>query len=42
MIQFILDLCSGILLLGAFIFAIESTKLVEEKKKRQKERNNER
>ena len=40
MIEFLLVLANGLILLTAFVFAWESTKMVEEKKKRQRERKN--
>jgi|TARA_R100000084_G_C4593262_1_gene119528 hypothetical protein len=38
MIKFLLVLANGLILLTALVFAWESTKMVEEKKKRQRER----
>lgn len=40
MIDFFLELANGLILLTAGVFAWESTKMVEEKKQRQRERNN--
>ena len=40
MIDLFLELVNGLILLTAFVFAWESTKMVEEKKQRQRERKN--
>ena len=38
MIELFLDLCLGLIVLAGGLFAAEATRMVEEKKKRQKER----
>ena len=40
MIELFLDLCLGLIVLAGGLFAAESTRMVEEKKKRQRERKN--